>query len=153
MQNPYSKREVGGGSMTNEQAIEILKLYDYSTKLELSEGIRNHITDDITVDEFFTMKNLAIQALERQQWTPITKKWPDKKGRYLVTYREWSNGEYLPKYDNTYVRILRYHESIFRFPVSIDEEAEKDTNREVIAWMPLPEPYEEEEESKSMKAQ
>ena len=120
--------------MTNERAIEILQIMNYENQVPL-HWTKNEQNDAV---------DLAIQALERQQWTPITKKWPDKKGRYLVTYREWSNGEYLPKYDNTYVRILRYHESIFRFPVSIDEEAEKDTNREVIAWMPLPESYKEE---------
>jgi hypothetical protein len=77
------------------------------------------------------------------EWIPIKKEWPSKKGRYLVTYREWSNGDYLPKYDDTYVRILRYSEAIFRFPKCINPEAEADTNREVIAWMELPEIYKE----------
>lgn len=79
-------------------------------------------------------------------WIPINKKWPDKSGHYLVTYREWSKGEYLPKFDNTEVRILRYHEAIFRLPKCIDKKAEKDMNREVLAWQPLPEPYKEDDE-------
>lgn len=52
--------------MEIEQAIEVLNLYEYSTKLELSEGFRNHIADNITVDEFMQMKELAIKALEKQ---------------------------------------------------------------------------------------
>lgn len=76
------------------------------------------------------------------EWTPIKKEWPSKPGRYLVTYREWSNGDYLPKYDDTYVRILRYEEAIFKFPIILDKKAEQDINREVIAWIELPEPYE-----------
>lgn len=75
-------------------------------------------------------------------WVSIKKEWPSKRGRYLVTYREWSNGEYLPVYDNTYVKILKYDEAIFQFPRFICKEAEKDINREVLAWMELPEPYE-----------
>lgn len=77
------------------------------------------------------------------KWMPIKKEWPSKKGRYLVTYREWSNGNYLPKYDDTYVKILRYSEAIFSFPKCINPEAEADTNREVIAWMELPDIYKE----------
>lgn len=82
---------------------------------------------------------------KQDSWIPINKKWPDKKGHYLVTYREWSKGEYLPKFHNTKVKILRFHEAIFRLPRCIDKKAEKDMCREVLAWMPLPEPYEEED--------
>lgn len=78
-----------------------------------------------------------------QPWTPIKKARPTKSGEYLVTYREWSNGEYLPEYDDTYVRILKYEESVFKFPKCIDKKAEADTNREVIAWQALPKPYRE----------
>lgn len=77
------------------------------------------------------------------RWTPIKKAWPIKTGRYLVTYREWSNGDYLPKYDRTFVKILKYSKAIFQFPRCIDKKAEEDTNREVLAWQELPEIYQE----------
>ena len=80
---------------------------------------------------------------KQDEWIPLKRRWPDKSGHYLVTYRAWSKGEYLPKFDDIRVRILRYHESIFRLPKCIDEKAERDTNREVLAWMPLPEIYKE----------
>jgi len=82
---------------------------------------------------------------KQDEWIPLKRKCPDRNGHYLVTYREWSKGEYLPKFDNTKVKILRFHEAIFRLPKCIDEKAEKDMFREVLAWMRLPEPYEEED--------
>ena len=44
---------------------ETLEKYDYSTKLELSEGIRNNITSDITVEQFFMMKETCIELLDK----------------------------------------------------------------------------------------
>jgi hypothetical protein len=96
---------------------------------------------------------LAISALEKQLngvWISVSERRPIKSGRYLTIYHEWSDGNYLPKYDETYVKILRYREAIFRLPVCIDKKAEQDTHREVLAWMPLPElpqPYREDGES------
>lgn len=78
-----------------------------------------------------------------QTWTPITERWPDKSGHYLVTYHEWTDGNYLPKYDEIYIKILRYQDAVFRLPVCCDKKAEDDTHREVLAWQPLPEPYKE----------
>lgn len=52
--------------MDNQKAIEILNLYEYSTKLELSEGYRNNVTDKISVEDFMQMKGLATKALEKQ---------------------------------------------------------------------------------------
>lgn len=78
------------------------------------------------------------------KWKPIKKEWPSKPGTYLVTYRVWSKGEYLPKFESTYVKILRYSEGVFRLPKCINPEAEADMNKEVLAWMELPEVYEEE---------
>lgn len=80
-------------------------------------------------------------------WIPVSERWPDKSGHYLVTYHEWTDGNYLPKYDEVYVKILRYHEAIFRLPVCVDEEAEKDMHREIIAWQSLPEPYKEDKDA------
>ena len=90
--------------------------------------------------------DMAISALEHQLnggWISISERWPDKSGYYLTTYREWTDGNYLPKYDDTRVKILRYQEAVFRLPVCCDKKAEQDTHREVIAWMPLPEPWKE----------
>ena len=78
-------------------------------------------------------------------WIPVSERLPEKSGRYLVSYQEWTDGNFLPKYDNTYIKILRYHEGIFRLPRNCDKKAEEDTHREVLAWQPLPKLYEKKE--------
>ena len=74
-------------------------------------------------------------------WIPSSESFPLESGYYLVTYHEWSNGDYLPKFDDTYVRRLHYqiseHFTGWNYPHCIDEMAEADTNREVIAWRKL----------------
>ena len=78
-------------------------------------------------------------------WIPSSESFPYESGYYLVTYHEWSNGDYLPKFDDTYVRRLHYQRSEhfvgWNYPHCIDERAEADTNREVLAWKKLPAPY------------
>ena len=72
---------------------------------------------------------------------------PKESGYYLATYHSWSDGEYLPKYDDTYVRRLHYQNSDsfigWNYPKCLDNKAEKDSHKEVIAWMELPQPYKE----------
>ena len=72
---------------------------------------------------------------------------PEESGYYLVTYHEWSNGEFLPKFDDTYVKRLHYQKSEqfigWNFSKCVDKRAENDMNREVLAWQPLPNPYNE----------
>jgi hypothetical protein len=82
------------------------------------------------------------------EWIPVEERLPDEWGEYLVMYHEWSDGNFLPKYDSTEIRIMRYvyHDKDMEsmewlLPVCIDEKAENDTHRRVIAWMPLPKPY------------
>ena len=93
--------------------------------------------------------DIVIQALqekaEREKhpngWIPVSEKWPNKSGHYITTYREWADGEYFPVYDVTRVKILRYHDAVFILPKCLNDEAEQDIHREVIAWQPLPETY------------
>ena len=44
-------------------------------------------------------------------WITSSESFPYESGYYLVTYHEWSNGDYLPKFDDTYVRRLHYQRS------------------------------------------
>lgn len=114
--------------------------------IDFVKDLMSEKTDDIMYNN--KIGQTILSALEAQQadaWIPITERWPDKKGYYLTTYREWTDGEYLPKYDDTYIRILRYQNAVFKMPVNCDKKAEDDTHREVIAWKPLPEPYKEEQ--------
>ena len=44
-------------------------------------------------------------------WIPCSERLPEEGGYYLVTYHGWSNGDYLPKFDDTYCRRLHYQKS------------------------------------------
>jgi len=94
--------------------------------------------------------DLAISALEQQLnggWILCKDRMPEENGHYLVTYHEWSKGEYLPEFDLTYAKILRFYRGEFKMPVCCNDKIEQDIGREVLAWMPLPEPYREENQS------
>ena len=72
-------------------------------------------------------------------WISVKDRMPDEDAAYMVFYHEWSNGEFLPKYDERYVKIIKFFRgSGWIFPVCVDERCENDTNREVTHWMPLP---------------
>ena len=62
-------------------AKETLEKYDYSTKLELSEGIRNNITSGITVEQFFMMKETCIELLDKATPMKPLYKIPEQKRR------------------------------------------------------------------------
>ena len=82
-------------------------------------------------------------------WIPCSERLPKESGYYLVTYHDWSDGNFLPKYDDTYVRRLHYqiseHFVGWNYPKNVDDRAENDCHKEVIAWQPLPEPFKERE--------
>ena len=78
-------------------------------------------------------------------WIPCNERLPEESGYYLVTYHDWSDGNFLPKYDDTYVRRLHYqisdHFVGWNYPKNVDDRAENDCHKEVIAWQQLPEVY------------
>lgn len=80
-------------------------------------------------------------------WIPCSERLPEESGYYLVTYHDWSDGNFLPKYDDTYVRRLHYqiseHFVGWNYPKNVDDRAENDCHKEVIAWQSLPEPFKE----------
>lgn len=133
-----------------EKAISLLKsdigvLDNYLKKhplvishyLEKDRCIENQLIKDM---EF------TISALEHQLtngWIPVSKRLPEENGHYLVTYHEWSKGEYLPEFDFTCVKILRFYHGEFKMPVCCNDKIEQDIGREVLAWRELPDPYKE----------
>lgn len=80
-------------------------------------------------------------------WIPCSERLPEESGYYLVTYHDWSDGNFLPKYNDTYVRRLHYqiseHFVGWNYPKNVDDRAENDCHKEVIAWQPLPESFKE----------
>ena len=87
------------------------------------------------------------EAEYKGSWIPCSERMPEESGYYIVTYHDWSDGNFLPKYDDTYVRRLHYqiseHFVGWNYPKNVDDRAENDCHKEVIAWQPLPEPFKE----------
>ena len=80
-------------------------------------------------------------TIEPVRWIPVSERMPDDVGSYLVYYHEWSNGDFLPKYDDYRIRVMRFmNNGKWCMPVCTDKRCEADTNREITHWQPLPEP-------------
>lgn len=92
-------------------------------------------------EELFSDVINDIPDAEQEKWVLCSDRLPDENGHYLVTYHSMSYGNFLPLFDNTSVRKMRFRNGKWITPVNIDEEAEKDEFKEVTAWQPLPEPY------------
>ena len=122
---------------------------------EKCDEVQENISDETTDLCGATIKALAIEIVKQTAaeynngWIPCSERLPEEGGYYLVTYHGWSNGDYLPKFDDTYVRRLHYQKSErftgWNHPRYCDDKAENDTNREVIAWQPLPLPFRDKE--------
>jgi len=85
--------------------------------------------------------DLAIKALEQSEWIPVSERLPDDMQKVLVWFEYYRYGDYNCMYQT------------YGFCYVIDGEWSPLINGEtgwqdarIIAWMPLPEPYKEEEE-------
>ena len=118
------------------------KFYEADGKTEEDEYINK-----ATQLAFDDAKNIVQEVAEEYNggWIACSERLPEESGYYLVTYHDWSDGNFLPKYDDTYVRRLHYqisdHFVGWNYPKNVDDRAENDCHKEVIAWQPLPEPF------------
>ena len=112
--------------------------------------LQNH-TDDYS-EESHTAMMMAIDALSSSEnpnkWIPVNERLPEEYGEYLITWTTSqskrpfigiSEGEETLEYDHEHNR--------FKFKWLLDDYIKVYPNVEVIAWMPLPEPYEPQERS------
>ena len=115
--------------MTNEEAIKIIDK-------GLDIGKQMHF---LTVEQMNEAKQMAIKALEScsenpNRWIPISERLPKNKSYVLTTIRIPGR---VP-----HVRSGWYQEGFFH---NDNGDVWNDTDPEVTAWMPLPEPYTEEQ--------
>ena len=106
----------------------------------------------ITLGDHLDAAAAALEAADRriaeleaaQRWIPVEERLPDDVGSYLVYYHEWSNGDFLPKYDDYRIRVMRFirfmNNGKWCFPVCTDKRCEADANRDVTHWQALPQP-------------
>lgn len=114
--------------------------------------IENHYTDlyydgycDGVYDSADILKDMPSAQSER--WIPCSERVPEEDGLYLVTSREKATAEEFGfDLDDVEVRKMRFNEDGWRIPKHIPEWINGVVHTTVIAWMPLPEPYEERRE-------
>lgn len=139
-----------------EKILERLEEYRCNDLIEHNSELSPHckrIDCDTTMDCNLCVMDKAISIVQEVAeeynggWIACSERLPEESGYYLVTYHDWSDGNFLPKYDDTYVRRLHYqiseHFVGWNYPKNVDDRAENDCHKEVIAWQPLPEPYKE----------
>lgn len=145
--------------MTREEIVKALRCYasvENCPVKECNEKCPYWLEDDkfdlygpnAEISDRYQLCRAAADMLEQDakktSWISVKDRLPDEDLAYMVFYHEWSNGEFLPKYDERYVKILKFFRGLgWRFPVCVDKRCENDTNREVTHWMPLPEPPKE----------
>lgn len=119
-------------TMTNKEAIKRIK--DFG----LYHAIRDLPNSAYTVEAF----EMAIKALEQseQRWIPCTPDTMPKKPEQVLIYA-WNVHYVLAKY-----REIRTGEGIYKMAWVVEDayHAPFEIKHDVIAWMPLPEPWREE---------
>ena len=81
------------------------------------------------------------------RWIPCSERLPEEYGEFLVTMTEKAKAKDLGfDIDETYIRKMRYNSNGWQLPRHIPSWINEAVKDEVLAWMPLPEPYQEEGE-------
>lgn len=117
--------------MTKEEAMDCLAII-YERSRKGARAYHNKYQDAF---------DMAIEALNGQQWIPCGKRLPKNRDMVLVTVKETLHGD-----AGCHVEEAYYCEEIWLDVNAIDiEGTSNDVDTfEIIAWMPLPEPYTEE---------
>lgn len=131
-----------GGLMENAELIQSLRSdaeWAHANEWETPITLGDHLDAAAAALEAADKRIAELKAAQR--WISVKERLPDDVGSYLVYYHEWSNGDFLPKYDDYRIRVMRFlHNGEWRMPVCTDKRCEADTNREVTHWRKLPRP-------------
>ena len=108
--------------MANELSVEdVIEVFKFMKRGVLEESKEDKLLD------------IAIKALERIRWIPVSERLPEENGQYLITVK------YKPEadYENIYAEHGEWIDGqwdMFCFGHCGEVEG-------IVAWMPLPQPY------------
>ena len=105
------------------------------------------VCQDNRAISFITAIKEVPSAQPEQRWIPCSERLPEEYGEFLVTMTEKAKAKDLGfDIDETYIRKMRYNSNGWQLPRHIPAWINEAVKDEVLAWMPLPEPYQEEGE-------
>lgn len=97
-------------------------------------------------DDIYKAIESVPSAQPEPRWIPCSERLPEEDGLYLVTSREKATAEEFGfDLDDVKVRKMRFNEDGWRIPKHIPEWINGVVHTTVLAWMPLPEPYKEDD--------
>lgn len=112
----------------------------FNLDMESDKLVRNcmALVQNAIDGEYHDMEEVDVSELERPEgkWIPVSKQLPDKYDSYLVLWRSLTEG--YP--DRLFYEICEYVPEEDEWG-RIEQAGEE--GAEIIAWMPLPEPYQE----------
>ena len=108
-------------------------------------GEWTEITDEI-IHRFIKRIKVLPSVTPKQRWFPVSERLPEEYGEYLITWTTSqskrpfigiSEGEITSEYDHEHNR--------FKFEWLLEDYVKNYPDVKVLAWMPLPEPFEPQE--------
>lgn len=106
---------------------------------KLLEKIDNNVPD-LTSDQVYKIAEVIVKQPKLNEWIPVEERFPEKAGKYLVTMIEGGAVHTSVRRFNPSPKHPEQNEPIFTKHVPYYSGWERAT-RGVIAWQPLPAPY------------
>ena len=106
------------------------------TEGEYELGLQNQWQSDVDA------LNGLPSAQPEPHWIPCGERLPEEYGEFLVTMTEKAKAKDLGfDIDENYIRKMRYNSNGWQLPRHIPSWINEAVKDEVLAWMPLPEPW------------
>jgi len=121
-------------------------LIDREAAIDVADAVWS-VTGDKNVAKVWDQIKDLPSAQAEQRWIPCSERLPEEYGEFLVTMTEKAKAKDLGfDIDETYIRKMRYNSNGWQLPRHIPSWINEAVKDEVLAWMPLPELYQEEGE-------
>ena len=127
-------------------AIENTDWYHQNANKDMVSGASNEHEAWYKAGDVYKALESVPSAQPEPRWIPCSERLPEEDGLYLVTSREKATAEEFGfDLDDVEVKKMRFNEDGWRIPKHIPEWINGVVHTTVLAWMPLPESYKEDD--------